>query len=173
MILLTYLSLLLFFNSKLNSFRLKNSAKYYKLKSSTIFNSNEEIADSIANEIVSAVQDQEKLQVESILATLCSQKEYHEHFWQKKPLLLRSKLENIINSYTMLDVKSAIDDEFLEAGRGSFQDGLTGWKMASVSKPRGKSFEEAKLIYDDVAIAMKEKNGSFIHTTYNLIKYLA
>lgn len=32
--------------------------------------------------------------------------------------------------------------------------------MATVSEPRGSSFEEAKLQYDDILVALKQQNGN-------------
>ena len=37
-------------------------------------------------------------------------------------------------SYTMTDVENSVDSDFLEAGRGTFQEGTGGWNMAAVSK---------------------------------------
>lgn len=34
----------------------------------------------------------------------------------------------------MEDLKGVVDQEFLEAGRGTFQEGRGGWNMAAVSK---------------------------------------
>ena len=34
----------------------------------------------------------------------------------------------------MGDLKDVVDQEFLEAGRGTFQEGRGGWNMAAVSK---------------------------------------
>jgi hypothetical protein len=34
----------------------------------------------------------------------------------------------------MDDVKASVDSEFLEAGRGTFQEVKGGWNMAAVSK---------------------------------------
>ena len=34
----------------------------------------------------------------------------------------------------MTDVQNSVDTDFLEAGRGTFQEGAGGWNMAAVSK---------------------------------------
>lgn len=47
-----------------------------------------------------------------------------------------------------------------QAGRGTFSAGTSGWQMAQVSQPRGKSFEDAKLRFEDVQRALKEKSGT-------------
>jgi hypothetical protein len=36
----------------------------------------------------------------------------------------------------MTDVKEAVDNDFLEAGRGTTADGKGGWKIAEVSRVR-------------------------------------
>lgn len=48
----------------------------------------------------------------------------------------------------------------LQAGRGTFKEGASGWMMAQVSQPRGSSFEDAKLRFEDVKRALKEKSGT-------------
>jgi hypothetical protein len=60
--------------------------------------------------------------------------EQKKHIWQKQPCLISSPLNNIIGSYTISDVRAAVDSEFLEAGRGVVSDNIGGWNMASVSK---------------------------------------
>lgn len=47
-----------------------------------------------------------------------------------------------------------------QAGRGTFSQGSSGWRMAPVSTPRGKSFEDAKLRFEDVQQALQEKSGT-------------
>ena len=61
-----------------------------------------------------------------------------------------------------MDLKDAVDSDFLEAGRGTFQEGRSGWNMAAVSTPRGRSFQEAKLRFDDVLIALTQTNGTVV-----------
>ena len=62
----------------------------------------------------------------------------------------------------MDDLKEAVRTDFVEAGRGSFIDGKSGWNMAAVSTPRGKSFEEAKMHYEDILEALKQQNGTVV-----------
>ncbi len=45
---------------------------------------------------------------------------------------------------------------------GTFQDGRSGWNMAAVSVPRGKSFQDAKLRFDDVLTALTQRNGTVV-----------
>ena len=56
--------------------------------------------------------------------------------WQKKPYHISAALECVAGSYTMNDVQNSVDSDFLEAGRGTFQEGMGGWNMAAVSKVR-------------------------------------
>ena len=76
--------------------------------------------------------------------------------WARKPLLLDdgAAAAGIAGSFTMADVQHAVDNDFLDAGRG-VADGKGGWKMAAVSEPRGDSFEDAKMRYVDVVDAMQ------------------
>jgi hypothetical protein len=62
----------------------------------------------------------------------------------------------------MADLKRIVDAEFLEAGRGTFQEGRGGWNMAAVSQPRGTTFADAKLRYEDVLTAMGIKSGTVV-----------
>ncbi|CAB1099958.1 unnamed protein product [Ectocarpus sp. CCAP 1310/34] len=82
--------------------------------------------------------------------------------WQKKPFFCDASLPSLAGQYTLDDVQQAVDSDFVEAGRGTFSQGSTGWRMAPVSTPRGKSFEDAKLRFDDVKNALKEKSGTVV-----------
>jgi hypothetical protein len=57
--------------------------------------------------------------------------------------------------YTMKDLKHALIDDFLDASRGS-TDNRKGWSIQPVSTPTGDSFEEARMTYDDVLIALEK-----------------
>ena len=105
----------------------------------------------------------EKLDFENTFGVFATNNEFIQYYWQKKPYYTGdgAYLDNLAYSFTMDDVKVATETDFLEAGRGTFQ-GNTGWQMAQVSKPRGKSFEEAKLRFEDVQMAMKETSGTVV-----------
>lgn len=62
----------------------------------------------------------------------------------------------------MQEVEEAIESDFLEAGRGAYRDGSGGWKMAAVSKPRGSTFEDAKLKFNEVDQVIKAKSGTVV-----------
>ena len=49
---------------------------------------------------------------------------------------MEQPLDSVKGSYTMTDVQNSVDSDFLEAGRGTFQEGVGGWNMAAVSKVR-------------------------------------
>jgi len=57
--------------------------------------------------------------------------------------------------FTFDDLAKAVEDDFLDAGRGT-TDNRKGWKMATVSNPRGDSFEEARMTLDDVDAALEK-----------------
>eukprot|EP00980_Cylindrotheca_fusiformis_P022241 scaffold9153_cov121-Cylindrotheca_fusiformis.AAC.5 len=57
--------------------------------------------------------------------------------------------------FTMLDLEQALEDDFLDASRGS-TDNRKGWKIAAVSSPRGDSFEQARMRFEDVQAAMEK-----------------
>ena len=85
-------------------------------------------------------------------ASLAASEEFVGQTWARKPQLYRS-VDAVAGSFTLDHLRTAVDSDFLEAGRGIPDDG--GWKMAPVSKPRGPSFEDAKMRYIDVEAAMK------------------
>jgi Cupin superfamily protein len=55
--------------------------------------------------------------------------------------------------FTMKDLEKAVADDFLDAARGS-TDNRRGWKITDVSQPRGESFHEARMTYEDVVTAL-------------------
>lgn len=55
--------------------------------------------------------------------------------------------------FTMNDLEQAVQDDFLDAARGS-TDNRKGWQITDVSVPRGDSFEEARMTIDDVEAAL-------------------
>lgn len=119
-------------------------------------------ATSIENDLLQAATASQKLQVQPMFEALVSNAEFVQKYWQKEPLLINSKLSNLEQSFMMEDVRKAVEEDFLEAGRGTFKDCETGWNMAAVSKPRGPTFEEAKLRYEDITVAMKQTSGTVV-----------
>lgn len=63
------------------------------------------------------------------------------------------------SAYTMESVQAAVEGNFLEAGRGTFEEGRGGWNMVAVSEPRGMSYNDAKLQFSDVKVAMSQRSG--------------
>lgn len=78
-----------------------------------------------------------------------------------KPFVLRNKdleaanVKSFKGFFTFDDLEKAVNDDFLDAGRGT-TDNRKGWKMATVSNPRGQSFDEARLTFDDVQTALEK-----------------
>jgi len=118
---------------------------------------------TIDTDLLTYNADAEKLDFENTFGVFATNKEFIQYYWQKKPYYTGDnlRLDNLADSFTMQDVKLATETDFLEAGRGTFQ-GNTGWQMAQVSKPRGKSFEDAKLRFEDIQMAMQEKSGTVV-----------
>jgi hypothetical protein len=56
--------------------------------------------------------------------------------------------------FTKDDLQKAIEDDFLDADRGS-TDNRKGWRVASVSEPRGNAFQDAKMTFDEVESALQ------------------
>jgi len=59
------------------------------------------------------------------------------------------------NAFTMKDLEKALDDDFLDASRGS-TDNRKGWAISPVSIPKGDSFDEARMTYEDVQTALEK-----------------
>lgn len=131
--------------------------KYY-----SALDTNVESYEKVVSTVVTSSQSCDKLRVQAMFEALVANNEFKTTYWQNKPFVVKSALSNLKDSYQMEDVRNAIDNEFFDAGRGSFLDGKSGWNMQKVSEPKGTTFEEAKLHYDDVLIALKENNGIFI-----------
>ena len=55
--------------------------------------------------------------------------------------------------FTFDDLKTAVEDDFLDANRGSTNN-AQGWKVTGVSKPRGSSFEDARMTLDEVKTSL-------------------
>lgn len=64
--------------------------------------------------------------------------------------------------FTFQDLAKALEDDFLDAERGS-TDNRQGWKVTSVSTPRGSSFEDARMTLEDVNAALEK--GTVIFNT--------
>jgi hypothetical protein len=57
--------------------------------------------------------------------------------------------------FDMRDLEKAVNDDFLDADRGS-TDNRKGWQVASVSTPRGNSFQDAKMLFSEVQDALTQ-----------------
>jgi len=83
---------------------------------------------------------------------LAASPEFARDEFARRPKLIEH-VPGIAGSFTLDHLAVAVDSDFLDAGRGIPDQG--GWKMAPVSKPRGASFEDAKMRYVDVVEALK------------------
>lgn len=63
--------------------------------------------------------------------------------------------ENVFKGwFDRKELEKAVNDDFLDADRGS-TDANRGWQVASVSEPRGNSFEDAKMLFSEVEYALE------------------
>ncbi|CAM9351130.1 unnamed protein product [Pylaiella littoralis] len=102
------------------------------------------------------------LGVEGVFSAMARDDVFMNELWQKKPFFCDASLASLAGQYTLDDFEKAVDGDFVEAGRGTFSQGASGWRMAPVSTPRGKSFEDAKLRFEDVQKALQEKSGTVV-----------
>ena len=130
-------------------------------KSSTsMFGSYED--PELIEKLIKVSSQSDKIRVHELLNVLTSTPLFYQNIWQKRPFLCKQVLPNLDQGYISDDLKKAVDEDFIEAGRGTFEEGRTGWNMKAVSTPKGKSFEEAKLKFDDIEKALKEKSGTVV-----------
>ena len=64
-----------------------------------------------------------------------------------------SSSSSFIHFFTMNDLKNAVNNDFLDAQRGS-TDNRKGWKVSAVSEALGKSFQDAKMTFEQVSDAL-------------------
>jgi hypothetical protein len=57
--------------------------------------------------------------------------------------------------FTIQHLERALEDDFLDAARGS-TDNRRGWTITDVSQPRGQSFTEARMTFEDVQKALEK-----------------
>ena len=90
-----------------------------------------------------------------LFSRLASDGSFASEVWARRPMVLED-VAGIAGSYTLEQLEHAVDNDFLDAGRGvPDEDAPGGWKMAPVSQPRGPAFEDAKMRYVDVADALR------------------
>jgi len=116
---------------------------------------------SLVESLAESGKSGEKLNFKGVFECFANSTVFKNSYWQKRPFLCTARVPDIVHSFTMEDVKKYVDNDFLEAGRGTFSEGKGGWNMAAVSQPRGKTFEEAKLRFEDVQMAMRAKSGTY------------
>jgi hypothetical protein len=134
-----------------------------------------ECENDLRRDILSAttIEDAEELEMNQgkarlVFEGLCQSGTFKEKIWQKRPFLYSTEnsvfapIPLLKDAFTMQDLQEAVTVDFVEAGRGSFEDGRTGWNMAAVSAPKGKSFQEAKMHFEDVTNALNQKNGTVV-----------
>ncbi|CAM9621685.1 unnamed protein product [Scytosiphon promiscuus] len=109
-----------------------------------------------------ASSQSQPLGVEGIFSAMARDEVFLNELWQQKPFYCDASLPSLAGQYTLDDVEKAVDADFVEAGRGTFSQGASGWRMAPVSTPRGKSFEDAKLRFEDVQAALEQKSGTVV-----------
>lgn len=119
-------------------------------------------ASEIEGKVTSAGAAAQALDVFPYFAALTSSETFKNEYWQKKPFLHSTPLPNMDQQFTFSDVAVEVEKGFLDAGRGTFVEGRSGWQMASVGKPRGTSFEEAKMRIKDVEKALAERSGTVV-----------
>ena len=94
-------------------------------------------AAALTEHIHKATADSPKLQFDTLFRAFATSEYFANHVWQKQPHYVNEPLACAVGAYTMDDVRQAVDSDFLEAGRGTFQEGRGGWNMATVSTVSG------------------------------------
>ena len=91
------------------------------------------VDDDLIQSIQTATSGTPKLQFEKLFHSFAKNSYFVSHVWQQKPYYVNQPLDCVVGAYTMDDVRQAVDSDFLEAGRGTFQSDRGGWNMAAVS----------------------------------------
>lgn len=102
---------------------------------------------------------------EGAFFALCSAIRVEDCVRHQKPFVLRhEEVQNLAwggesvnwpGFFGMNHLEKALEDDFLDAARGS-TDNRKGWKITDVSIPRGESFDEARMTFDDVQSALEK-----------------
>ena len=117
---------------------------------------------NISSELVRVGQSSRLLALEDTFRVFTSSTTFVNDIWQRRPFICKEKVPNIAGAFVMTDVKESVDRDFIEAGRGTFSEKSGGWNMAAVSTPRGSSFDDAKLRFEDVQMALKQTSGTVV-----------
>jgi hypothetical protein len=117
---------------------------------------------SISEDVLEGAKLDPSLDVENTFRALMGNEEFVSDYWQKKPLYIQDALPNLVMAYTIQNVEDSVENDFVEAGRGTLDGGQGGWNMAAVSTPRGSTFEDAKLRFSDVQVALKKTSGTVV-----------
>ena len=117
---------------------------------------------NISSELVRVGQSSRLLALEDTFRVFTSSTTFVNDIWQRRPFICKEKVPNIAGAFVMRDVKESVDSDFIEAGRGTFSEKSGGWNMAAVSTPRGSSFDDAKLRFEDVQMALKQTSGTVV-----------
>ena len=91
------------------------------------------VDDDLIQSLQTATAAVPKLQFEKLFDAFAKNSYFLSHIWQQKPYYVNQPLDCAVGAYTMEDVRQAVDSDFLEAGRGTFQSDRGGWNMAAVS----------------------------------------
>lgn len=117
-----------YFSLKLMTFKIRLT----NVKSAIIDN-NENYDNVLIEKLIQTCKQSDKLRVNDLFRTLTTDATFYNQIWQKRPFLCKQVLSNLDQGYVSEDLKTAIDTDFIEAGRGSFEEGKTGWNMKAVS----------------------------------------
>ena len=98
------------------------------------------VDDDLIQSVTTATSGTPKLQFERLFASFAKNSYFVSHVWQQKPYYVNQPLDCVVGAYTMDDVQQAVDSDFLEAGRGTFQSDRGGWNMAAVSTVNESDF---------------------------------
>ena len=90
-------------------------------------------AAALTTVVKASTADSPKLKFDKLFEAFATSEYFVHHVWQKQPHYVDEPLACAVGAYTMDDVQQAVDSDFLEAGRGTFQEGRGGWNMAAVS----------------------------------------
>ena len=113
-----------------------------------------------------------KLQFEKLFDSFAKNSYFVSHVWQQKPYYVNQPLDCVVGAYTMDDVRQAVDSDFLEAGRGTFQSDRGGWNMAAVSTVnKSKCYLIITTILASTFFVYQRKFTSYLFQTFAKTHY--
>jgi len=95
-------------------------------------------------------------QLFALFSALTKESQFKTEICQKLPFFFDSKTECFVDLFTLKNLEEYVERDFLQAVRGAVPNARKGWFMTDVGEPRGESFEDAKMRFEDVRNSLQK-----------------